>query len=76
MVAFQLPSTTKLITAEATKSIALTTKGEWKSLGLKKKVNLDRQRTILIMYNVNLKINNEAFSVRLRINKKFNVSPL
>lgn len=74
MIAFQLPEATKVLTARSDKPIRLLTKGEWKSLNCKQKLVLDKEKTILIMYNVNIKVNNEDFSLRLRINKKFNVS--
>lgn len=74
MVAFQLPEPTKVFESKSTKNFRLLTKGEWKSLDTKQKVILDKEKTVLILYNTNIKINNEDFSLRLRTNKKFNVS--
>jgi len=77
MVAFQLPETTIVHSTHAEKNISLSTKGEWKSLSTNIKIKLEKQKTVLITYNINIKVNNDAFSVRLKIvnagKTKFNV---
>jgi len=67
MVAFQLPESTIVHSTHAEKNIPLSTKGEWKSLSTNLKITLEKAKTVLISYNINIKVNNDAFSVRLKI---------
>ncbi len=74
MVAFQLPESARVLTAKTEKPVPLQTNGEWKSLNCKFKLIVDKEKTVLIMYHLNVKVDNHQFSVRLRVNQKFNVS--
>ena len=72
MGSFQLPEGTVVNNYLADKSMSLDTKGGYKSFGLGASLNLDNDKTILIIYNVNLRVDAEFFGVRLRMGNKFN----
>ena len=72
MVAFQLPEGTLVNNYLLDKSMTLDTKGGFKSFGLNANLNLDKDKTVLIIFNVNLKADGEYFSIRLRMGNKYN----
>lgn len=72
MTAFQLPEGTIVTNYLLEKSINLDTKKGFKSFGLNANLNLEKAKTVLIIYNVNLKVDGEYFSIRLRQGNKFN----
>lgn len=52
--------------------INLNSGGTYKVFGLKANVNLEKKKTILINYNVNLKVEKAFLSVRLKMGDRFN----
>ena len=72
MIAFQLPENTVVNNFILDKSLPLNTQGGFKPMGLNASINLGEAKTILILFNVNLKADGEIFTVRLRMGNKFN----
>lgn len=72
MTGFKLPEGSIVNNYILDKSMPLDTKGGFKSFGLQASLNTDKDKTVLIIYNVNLRTDNEYFSVRLRMGNKFN----
>jgi len=74
--AFQLPEGTQVLKAESDKPIKLLTKGEWKSFGTKLKVVVETTKTVIIMYSVNVILNGESLTVRVKLGKNYNKKSL
>lgn len=72
LVAFQLPENTVVNNYLLDKSLVLNTQGGFKPMGLNASLNLETNKTILIVFNVNLKSDGGFFTVRLRMGNKFN----
>ena len=72
MVAFQLPAGTTVTTYTLEKSLNLNTKGSFKSFGLSASLSLETEKTVLIIYNVNLRVEGQLLSLRLRQGNTFN----
>ena len=73
MIAFQLPESTIVNTAETTIQVKLNSKIEWASLGCSYKLTVANEKTIMILYKINLFVDNADISTRLRIEKRYNV---
>ena len=71
MEAMQLPSTGIVHLPKITTPVVLNTGGEWKTFGFNFKVKVECQKTILVLYNVNLKIGGKTLSTRVRFGNKF-----
>ena len=72
MVAFQLPENTIVNNYVLDKSFSLNTGGGFKPFGMNASVNLETNKTVLIIFNVNMKADGGSFTVRLRMGNKFN----
>ena len=72
IVAFELPPNTHVKNYALDRSISLNTNGGYKPFGFNANVKLDQDKTILIIFNVNLKANSSFFGVRVRMGSKFN----
>jgi len=72
MVAVQLPKSTVVHNYGLDKSLSLDSNGGFKSVGLNASLTLEVQKTILILYNTNLRVDGTYFSLRLRMGDKFN----
>lgn len=72
LVAFELPANTIVKNYLLDRSISLNTNGGYKPFGFNANVKLDQDKTILIIFNVNLKANSSFFGVRVRMGSKFN----
>jgi hypothetical protein len=72
MVAFQLPDDVVVNNYSLDKSVNLDTQGNYSSFGLNVNLLLDKDKTVLFIYNVNLKVEGSVFTVRLRMGNKFN----
>ncbi len=54
------------------KTISLNTNSGFKTFGLNVNLNLTKNKTVLFIYNVNLKTDGAKFTVRLRMGNKYN----
>lgn len=72
MIAFQLPEKTVVNNYYLDKSIGLNTNSGFKAFGLNVNLNLTNSKTILFVYNVNLKTDGAKFTIRLRMGNKYN----
>jgi hypothetical protein len=72
MVAFELPEKTVVNNFALDKSLNLNTNGGFKAMGLNANLNLTADKTVLFLFNVNLKADGGKFIVRLRMGNRFN----
>jgi len=72
ITAFELPKSTEVHNFKVNSSKNLNTNGEWKSLYLDATIELKKLKTVLIIYNFNVNVDNKYFAARVRINQKFN----
>jgi hypothetical protein len=72
LVAFQLPENTIVKTYYLDKTISLNTNSGFKPFGLNVNLNLTKSKTVLFIYNVNLKTDGAKFTVRLKMGNKYN----
>ena len=72
LVAFELPPKTLVKNYTVDRSISLNTNGGFKPFGFNANVRLNQTKTVLIVFNVNLKAGGTFFSIRLRMGTKFN----
>lgn len=72
ITAFQLPESAEVKNYKLDKPYVLNTDGEWKSMDLEAEVLLKKKKTILILYNINLKVDKATFTSRIRIENKYN----
>jgi hypothetical protein len=72
ITAFQLPESAEVKNYKLDKPYVLNTNGEWKGMDLEAEVEIKKRKTILILYNINLKVDNASFTSRIRIENKYN----
>jgi len=72
MAAFQLPDNTVVNNFVLDKALSLNTQGGFKPMGLAASLTLEQTKTVLFVFNVNLKADAGVFTVRLRMGNKFN----
>lgn len=72
IVAFKLPEQPIVNSYKLEKTFALDTKNEWKSFDLDAVLNINKKKTVLIIYSINLKVDNANFAARIRIDSRFN----
>jgi hypothetical protein len=72
ITAFQLPANTEVKNFKLDKPYVLDTSKEWKGFELDGEIQLLKKKTVLILYNINLKVDNAIFAARVRIGNKYN----
>jgi len=72
MVAFQLPDKTKITNFAVNQPISLDTGSGYKPMGIAATLTLDKKKTVLFLYNVNVKTDGGHFAVRLRMGNAYN----
>lgn len=73
ITAIQLPDNTEVKDFKLDKPAVMNTNGEWKGFELEATIELKKKQTLLIIYNINLKVGAEAnFSARIRVDTKYN----
>jgi len=72
ITAFQLPDSTQLKHFKLNNPTTLESAGEWKSFGLDASIELTKKQTVLIIYNINLKVDGATFLARVRMDSKYN----
>jgi hypothetical protein len=72
ITAFALPKSTEVHNYKLDKPFQLATNGEWKSFDLSASLELAKKKTVLFIYNINIKVDNANFAARIRIGSKYN----
>jgi len=72
LTAFELPQGTIVKNFNLDRSILLFSSGQFRSFGFNAKVNLTKRKTVLVIFNVNLKTNGTYFAIRVRMGRKYN----
>jgi hypothetical protein len=69
--AFELPENTVVKNYKISKPVVLNTNGEWRGMGFDANLELSKKQTVLILYNINLRVDDAYFSARVRVDTVF-----
>jgi hypothetical protein len=72
ITAFALPKSTEVHNYKLDKPFQLLTNGEWRGFELGASLELKKKKTVLFIYNINIKVDNANFAARIRVDSKYN----
>jgi hypothetical protein len=76
MTAFQLPSSAVVKSFKLEKPFVLNTKNEWKGFNFDYHITVEKKKTAMIIYHINLRVDKKSFVARVRFGTKFNKKSL
>jgi hypothetical protein len=74
IIGLELPDNSKVhnFKAHSADAIDLNTGNEWRELPIEASVNVDKKKSVIIIYSYNIKVDKKDFSMRIRIGNKYN----